>query len=155
MAIQNITKINLKILVEPQIYPSYLVQFMKENKLTGNILTPFDWGEYFIWKLPRSKISIDGRFRTAYPEPVINWNQRVYSTHNPNPQLLGKYPTDLIVVRKKDMPKNYLKGNTNWTKIYEDLIAELYVGKNKVSILNKYKMKELIQPTEPPSRFFP
>lgn len=145
----------LKILVEPQVYPSYLAQFMNANKLEGNILVPFDWGEYFIWKLPTSKISIDGRFRTAYPEKVIEWNKKVYSVKNPDSKLLEKYPTDIIVVRKKDTPKNYLGENNEWTKIYEDLIAVLFVSKNQTSVLKKFKNKGLIQPTEPPSLNFP
>jgi hypothetical protein len=145
----------LKILVEPQVYPSYLAQYMRENELGGNILVPFDWGEYFIWKLPTSKVSIDGRFRTAYPEKIIDWNKKVYSVKNPDSKLLEKYPTDLIVVRKKDTPKNYLRENNDWTKIYEDIIAVLFVSKNQTSVLKKFKTNELIQPTEPPSLNFP
>jgi hypothetical protein len=144
-----------KVLVEPQVYPSYLAQFIKFNNLKGNILTPFIWGEYFIWKLPTSKISIDGRFRTAYPEEVIIWNQKVYSEQNPDTEFLGKYPAELIVVRKKETPKNYLIGNSEWVKIYEDVISELFVSKNQVSVLTKFENKELIQPTEPPSLNFP
>jgi hypothetical protein len=140
-----------KVLVEPTVYPSYLAQFMKENKFEGNILVPFDWGEYFIWHLPGSRVSIDGRFRTAYPESVINWNQEVYS----NPEVLNFYPTDFIVLRKKDATKDYLIGNNNWIKIYEDLIAILFVRKNLDSILRKFEKKQFVQSTEPPSMNFP
>jgi hypothetical protein len=145
----------LKILVEPQVYPSYLAQFMKKNQLKGNILTPYDWGEYLIWKLPNSKVSIDGRFRTAYPEAVINWNQKVYSLNNPGPEILGKYPTDYMVIRKKDMPTNFRLKNNNWEKIYEDLIAILFVSKNQIAVSKKYHNGKLAQPTEPPSLNFP
>ncbi len=144
-----------RIWVEPQVYPSYLAQFMRENQLKGNIMVPFDWGEYIIWNLPSSKVSIDGRFRTAYPEEIINWNQKVYSIQNPDLQLLNKYPTDFIVVRKKHAPKDYLTENTQWIKIYEDLIAILFVSKNKTSILREFSQGELIQPKEPPSLNFP
>jgi hypothetical protein len=144
-----------KILVEPQVYPSYLAQFMKKNNLRGNILIPFDWGEYFIWNLPTSKISIDGRFRTAYPEDVIMWNQQVYASQNPDTKLLKKYPTDLIVIRKKDSPKHYLSENKDWTQIYEDPIAILFVDKLKATVLENYKKNELFQPQNPPSLNFP
>ena len=145
----------LKIWVEPQVYPTYLAQFMRENQLKGNIIVPFDWGEYLIWKLPSSKISIDGRFRTAYPEEIINWNQKVYSIQNPDPQLLNKYPADFIVVRKKNAPINYLAENTQWVKIYEDLMAILFVSKNQASILKEFALEKLIQSKEPPSLNFP
>ena len=142
-----------KVIVEPQVYPFYLTQFMKANQFKGNILVPFDWGEYFIWQLPDSKVSIDGRFRTAYPENVIGWNKKVYSVQNP--KILEKYPTDYIVQRKNYAPKNYLNGNDNWIKIYEDLVAILFVRKNKDSVLQKFEKKQIIQPTEPPSMNFP
>lgn len=142
-----------KILVEPQVYPSYLAQFMKANQLNGNILLPFDWGEYLIWQLPDSKVSIDGRFRTAYPENVIDWNTKVFSVYNPKG--LERYPTDFIVQRKKDTPNDYLNENDNWVKIYEDLTAILFVKKNKNSILQKFENRQFIQPTKPPSLYFP
>ena len=144
-----------KILVEPQVYPSYLIQFMEENEFKGNILVPFDWGEFLIWKLPDSKISIDGRFRTAYPETIINWNQKVYSIKNPDTKLLNQYPTDFIVTRKKVTPNNYLANNEEWIKIYEDLIASLFVKKNHDSILKDFNNDRFIHPKNPPSYSFP
>ncbi|MZH03479.1 MAG: hypothetical protein F3745_08830 [Nitrospinae bacterium] len=144
---------HFKILVEPQVYPSYLAQFMKANQFKGNILVPFDWGEYLIWQLPDSKVSIDGRFRTAYPESVIRWNNNVYAV--PDPKILERYPNDFIVQRKKDTPENYLKGNDNWKKIYEDIIAILFVRKDNDSVLQKFEKNQLNQPTEPPTMSFP
>ena len=144
-----------KILVEPQVYPSYLIQFMKENEFKGNILVPFDWGEYLIWKLPDSNISIDGRFRTAYPETIINWNQKVYSIKNPDTKLLNQYQTDFIVTRKKVTPNNYLANNEEWIKIYEDLIASLFVKKNHDAILKDFNNDRFIHPKNPPSYSFP
>ena len=140
-----------KLLVEPQVYPSYLVKFMRKNKLNGNLQVPFDWGEYFIWKLPDSKVSIDGRFRTAYPESVIRWGQQVYSELPP--AIIEKYQTDFIIVRKNSTTKNYLKDNKEWVKIYEDLISNLFMSKNRFQ--NLKPGRKWIQPKAPPSLNFP
>ena len=60
--------------VDPAINPVYAVRFLKENGINGNIMTTSDWGEYVIWKLPKSKVSIDGRFWTVYPPDSIIQN---------------------------------------------------------------------------------
>ena len=36
------------------------------------LLLPFEWGEYAIWHLwPACRVSVDGRFRTVYPEEIL------------------------------------------------------------------------------------
>ncbi|OQA92549.1 MAG: hypothetical protein BWY26_00180 [Elusimicrobia bacterium ADurb.Bin231] len=49
-------------------FPSGAVNFIKENKISGNIFNEFNWGEYVIWHLNEScKVAIDGRYDTVYP----------------------------------------------------------------------------------------
>ena len=62
---------DFKIVVNPLRFPVYAARFLKVNHIDGNLLTPFDWGEYFIWKRPKSKVSIDGRFWTVYPNKTF------------------------------------------------------------------------------------
>jgi hypothetical protein len=43
-------------------YPSGAVQFLKENRIPGNMFNPYYWGGYLIWALyPEYKVFIDGR----------------------------------------------------------------------------------------------
>jgi len=59
--------------VHPLEYPTQAADFIRRNRIRGNTAVPFDWGEYFIWKLyPKVRVSIDGRFTTAYPSEVIH-----------------------------------------------------------------------------------
>ena len=45
----------------------------------GNAATPFAWGSYVSWRLyPNIKISMDGRYETAYPESTFDLNNAFY-----------------------------------------------------------------------------
>ena len=64
-------EVGFKIQINPEVYPLYAMNFLEANKIDGNILVFFDWGEYVINKRPASKVSIDGRLWTAYPDEVF------------------------------------------------------------------------------------
>ena len=42
------------------------------SRLHGNMLSNFADGEYLIWHLPASRVFIDGRYDTVYPQQVVN-----------------------------------------------------------------------------------
>ena len=119
-----------KIQVRLTNYPTYTVRFMKENNINGNILAPFDWGEYLIWHLPESKVSVDGRFRTAYPQNVMDSNLDFTEQKPGAMAFLDRYPADLILVRNFYKTGAQLKNNKNWVTIHKDPIATLFIRKS-------------------------
>ncbi len=153
----NYSGSKFKIMVEPQVYPTYLAQFMKANNIQGNLLVPFDWGEYFIWHFPFSKVSIDGRFRTVYPETVIKLNESLKLQPTNNHTLLEKYPTQYVVTNLKSPFSKKMENLKNWEKIYQDPMCKLFVKKNEQGnfILNRFHTKTLEDPKSPPSLTFP
>lgn len=157
MGLQKNAANGFKIIVEPQIYPSYAVQFMRANKVQGNIWVPFDWGDYIIYKLPESKVSIDGRFRAAYPMDVLDEHWRFIEGRPGWESVLEKYHTDYILTRRKDRTHVRLDRHPDWLKIYQDPIAFLYVRKTEPpgSIENQFIKNQLNQPKDPPSFDFP
>jgi hypothetical protein len=148
---------NFKILVEPQVYPSYAVQFMKDNGVQGNLWVPFDWGDYLIWKLPESKVSIDGRFRAAYPTSILDDHQIFWEGRPGWETILNKYPTDYILTRQKDRTHVLLDRHPGWLKIYGDPISFLYVRKTNPPgpIETRFRNNQLINSKIPPSFDFP
>ena len=144
-----------KITVNPLKYPVYAAQFMKENQIDGNLLTPFDWGEYFIWKRPKSKVSIDGRFWTVYPNKIflhfIAFEEGMPGWKN----VLALYPeTDIIISSRKNKE---LKELEDWVLIFKGLISDIYIRKSDPPTLlyKKYLNNELRIPKEAPSFLFP
>jgi hypothetical protein len=53
--------------------------YVRDRKLTGNVLMWFDWGQYSIWHFgPALKVSMDGRRETVYGEELIGAHLRFY-----------------------------------------------------------------------------
>lgn len=118
---------DFKIRVDPLIYPTYAAQFMEANQLEGNLVVPFNWGEYMIWKSPGSRVSIDGRFRTVYPENIINMNRDFAYGKPEGVALLRDFPTILVMTKKHEAPHTLLEKTPGWIKIYHDPIAKLFI----------------------------
>jgi hypothetical protein len=151
-------KAGFHIIVDPSFYPVQAVQFIQANRIKGNILLPFEWGEYAIWKLhPRCRVSIDGRFRTAYPENVIDDHIFPLNDDVAWSRLIKKYPTDIILSGQIPFFWNLIKTSKEWIYVYSDRAAMIFVRNNKQnrSILNNLKAGKLIYPHEPVSIYFP
>ena len=146
---------NFKIQVDPKMFPIYAVQFMKANRLKGNILVPFDWGEYLIWHLPESRVSMDGRFRTVYPEKIIRENRYFNMGLPKGKTLVDQFSTDIILSRKPVHTQGLLNMEENWEKIYEDWNSKLFVRKHLPGQPGKPKDRDFIHPQTRPSYEFP
>ena len=150
-------KTGFNILVDPRMYPVYPVHFLKENGIKGNILLPFEWGEYVIWKLyPDCKVSIDGRFRTVYPQEVIDAHFGVLRDDLKYEELLDRYSTDIILAKRNPFFHRLISKQKKWIYIYSDSESIIFI-KNKDSykdIVERLKRKELIYPRKELSIYF-
>ena len=152
---QKYSSKDFEIVVNPLRFPVYAARFMEMNHVDGNLLTPFDWGEYFIWKRPNSKVSIDGRYWTVYPNKTfihfLVFEEGMKGWEN----VLPLYPkTDVIVSSRKN---NELKGLGGWVLIFKGLISDIYIRQSDPpsQLYQKYLNKELLIPKGAPSLFFP
>ena len=76
---------------------------MKENRLSGNIMTDFGWGEYVIWHMaPASKVFIDGRYDTVYPASVIDDYLAFNYGEAGAKDFLTRYPHDFVLLSPND-----------------------------------------------------
>ena len=142
-------KAEWNIIVDPTEYPVYAVRFLKQNGIKGDILIPFEWGEYAIWKLyPDCKVSIDGRFRTVYSENVLNDHFEAIGDEARLKDLLEKYPADIILGRQNRLYQRLLSTEKRWVYVYSDPTSIVFVrdGGSQRDILNKFRRKELIYP---------
>jgi len=62
--------------VEREIYPVSAMEFMDQHDLYGNVFVTFNWAQYaigvFSENSPESRVAYDGRFRTCYPQHIID-----------------------------------------------------------------------------------
>lgn len=151
--IQWIGKIHLEhrfqLVVNPTEYPTQAADFMVRNGIRGNLALPFDWGEFFIWKLyPQIRVSIDGRYTTAYPMEVIQEHWEWMEGKKGWRKSLERYPAEIAITNRHHPATALLRKDPEWVYIYSDPIAFIFVRKlsSQREFLDKFKEKRLLPP---------
>jgi hypothetical protein len=109
--------------------PVGAIAFMQRNRLNGNIMADFGWGEYVIWHMaPASKVFIDGRYDTVYPASVIDGYLAFKYGEAGAKEFLNKYPHGFILLSIKDESalKEMLRAPA-WKHLYRDANCILFV----------------------------
>ena len=146
-----------RLVVDPREYPTQAADFLERNGVNGNLAVPFDWGEYLIWKLyPGVRVSIDGRYTTAYPMEVIQDSWQWMEGKKEWRRLLERYPTEIAMTKRYHPVTEHLRQDPAWVYIYSDPIAFIFVRKtpSQGQLLAKFREKRLIPP-QTPTIYFP
>jgi hypothetical protein len=107
-------------------YPAGVVDYLREQDFTGNVMVPFEAGAFVSWKLyPRVRVSIDSRYEAAYPEELVARIGRFYDAAEDWKSTLADYPTDLVIV---PLAKNLAgrMAESGWRRVYTDRGFLLY-----------------------------
>lgn len=127
-------------------YPVDALQFMVDNGLKGKLVVCFNWAQYAIAALaPETRVGFDGRFRTCYPQEVIDIHfdfllgeaegkrnrssdsgpinrTRVLDYESPNLVLLDLRQDKAVEVMRDEAAK----ANPEWVLLYRDDLAEIW-----------------------------
>jgi len=124
-------------------YPVKEVEFLKLNKIEGNILIPFALGSYTSYKLyPQNLIYMDGRYEEVYHNREFDALMN-YELINPNwDDILRYYPTQILMPEKNSLISSHLEKQPQWEKVYAGDICNIFLPKKR----KKYKTFE--KPTE-------
>ncbi len=122
-------KAPLEIEVEQSRFPVRTVAFMQANGINGNAIVFFDWAEYCIWKLPRSRIFLDGRFRSAYSADVIDDFLSFIYLKDEWENALEHYPTDIVLIHKGNPVYGQMIRNRSWQLVFKDPVSALFLKK--------------------------
>ncbi len=81
-------------------YPSEAVEYLREQRFSGNLITPFQYGSYISWRMfPQVKVSLDSRYEVAYQEHVLAEHVQFTKAQGDHWwALLDQYPTDLALI---------------------------------------------------------
>lgn len=111
-------------------YPVEAIQYIKYNKLKGNILCDFNWGEYIMWNCyPECLVSMDGRYESVYSDQICNEYFDFYYGKTGWRSFLNKYPHDMIVVESDSIVYKLVKTQSNWKIAFEDKGSALFIHK--------------------------
>ena len=113
-------------------YPVRAVEYIRNNKLSGNLLAFFQWGEYLIWSLyPQCKVAIDGRYETVYSDEVCKeFFDFIYARGNWK-RFLEHYPPDMILVNCSSGAYSRLTAEPDWQLVFHDTGSALFVKRGK------------------------
>jgi len=145
-----------QLVVSPLDYPTQAADYLQRNGVQGNMVVPFDWGEYLIWKLyPAVRVSIDGRYTTAYPMNVIQSSWEWMEGKKEWKRVLENYPTEVAITNRDHPVTSLLRKDPEWVYIYSDPISFIFVRNtySQQELLEKFKNKLLVPPQSPPIYF--
>lgn len=109
-------------------FPVTAIEFMKINKIKGNLLINFEFGSYAIYKLyPDNLVYIDGRYEEVYDNSLKQTLDIFTSNLDKNGYLLKTYPTDIILLYKNCKIYPSLLNDRNWAQIFVDDNFALFV----------------------------
>lgn len=114
-------------------YPIMEVEFIKSNKIKGNIMCEFHDGSYVAYKLyPDNLIFMDGKYEEVYPDNLIYVLKNISLTQKGWQNYLKKYPTDIIIASKKYKIFNELKNNKDFALMTQSPKFALFIRKELV-----------------------
>ena len=101
-------------------------RFIALNRLTGRMVTWFDWGEYAIWHFaPALRVSIDGRRETVYRDETIQAHRRFYAADDTALPYLRSLNPDYIWVPKR-VPIATRLADTGWTMVFSGPMSAIF-----------------------------
>jgi hypothetical protein len=111
-------------------YPTKAIEFIKVNNLKGNLLVPFNWGSYAMWKLyPSNLISMDGRYEQVYTHQayIDVYNCSFIKSNSNWHDSFNTYRHDVLLVDKRGLMQRQFRTLKNWRQVYEDEKAVIFV----------------------------
>ena len=127
-------------------YPVDAVEFLAAHGLRGRLVVAFNWAQYAVAALsPEVQVQFDGRFRTCYPQEVIDQHfdfllgeheGRRFRSEKSGPidgrAVLSVGQPDLILVDRsypasvEHMEQEVREHPGRWVLLYQDGVAQLY-----------------------------
>jgi hypothetical protein len=104
----------------PSSFPVGAVEYLKQQRFSGNLMADFNQGAYVIWNLyPAVKVSMDSRFDVAYPTSVVFENQGFFTNGSGLREFVAKYPTDAVLAARGGPAESALVSAV-WKRVYCD-----------------------------------
>jgi hypothetical protein len=129
-----IPKLSYRMTIDYRQFPVGSLEFIKQNGLSGNLATAFDWGSYASWKLyPKCKVMIDGRYEEVYPDDVFDLAIRFAVRKDPWWEALTRFRTDIVVLPKAFYSRKDLAKIPDWRPVYEDFVSVVLLPRDRLA----------------------
>jgi hypothetical protein len=113
-------------------FPVGAVNWIQENRVQGNILPHFDWGEFLIWRCyPSCRVAMDGRYETVYTEQVYKEYFDFLNGRGKWDVFLRKYPHDMVLIKPNTRIHLLMLREPSWRVAYADQACVLFLNKKR------------------------
>jgi hypothetical protein len=114
-------------------YPVGSMEFIRQNGISGNLATAFNWGSYVLWKLyPQCKVMVDGRYEEVYPNDVFETAMHFSERQDHWWEVLTRFHTDVVVLPKLVYTREDLSHLPDWKPVYQDFVSVVLVPRDNV-----------------------
>jgi hypothetical protein len=105
--------------------------FVELNRLSGRMITWFDWGEFAIWHFaPAIQVSLDGRRETAYSAEVVRSHLLFYLNQEPaGSTIADRWNADYVWLPKGLPVVSRLRAH-DWVAIFEGPVSTILSRKS-------------------------
>ncbi len=121
-------------------FPVAAVEFLKRERIAGNIFNLDEFGDYMIFAAwPQYRVFIDGR-SDMYGATQINDYRKIADGQPQWQETLDKYNISWVFFDPRAPIAAILKSQTNWSLIYSDKVASIFVRNNSQhqSLIDRY-----------------
>lgn len=127
-------------------YPVSAMQYMADQELGGRVFVTFNWAQYalavFADSMPDSRIAFDGRFRTCYPQHIIDlyfdfilgdlppeqrYREPASGPFDPTKALQWGDPNLVLFETQRHRGTRIMQAASDeWCLLYQDSLAQLW-----------------------------
>ena len=121
-------------------FPVAAVEFLKREAITGNIFNLDEFGDYMIFAAwPQYRVFIDGR-SDMYGASRIKDYRKIADGQPEWQETIDKYDISWVFFDPRSPIAAILKSQNNWSLIYSDEVASIFVRNNPQhqSLIDKY-----------------
>jgi hypothetical protein len=112
----------------PDSCPIKAVEFLRDKKITGNLLVGFNSGSYAMWELRgQMRVSMDGRYEVVYPPETFANVQHFFAGDTDWKDALAALAPDAILVNLPDGVYPKLLADSDWTQAYQDATHAVFL----------------------------
>ena len=119
--------------INPRTEPVEIANYLKKERLQGNMYNDINWGSYLIWKLwPEYKVFADNRLHLV-PEEIWKDTKDLHYGLGNWGKILDKYKISFVVLSKEDNKRTieFIGDSPEWKKAYEDETGVIFVRMKK------------------------
>jgi hypothetical protein len=113
-----------------QVFPVAAVDWLEKNPQTGPVYNYFPWGGYLLYReWPKTRVFIDGQ-TDFYGEPLTRQYETIITTSPGWQSILKDYRVQWVLIPGDTDLARVLAQSADWSMIYQDKTAVIYVHQN-------------------------